>query len=182
MTHPTSTTHHFGLYYSVNFAVLHGQYSNLVKSTTKSNRFKYNFQKWFPQQLLKTLRIHNLKFHKTFWRFRKILWVTSFSASIYKKKYCGKKFNTHGRYCGTCPKRGKGSIQGPVDQDGSSLDGPCLRSSSAELGRLNCSSDGFFKQASSEHSLLTQKILLEIRRNTTLIPPGYHTNTHINVP
>ena len=48
--------------------------------------------------------------------------------------------------------------------------------------RLNSSSDGFFKQASSGHSLLTQKILLEIRRNTTLIPTGYHTNTLINVP
>ena len=56
-----------------------------------------------------------------------------------------------------------------------------VRSSSGHL-RLNSSSDDFFKQASSEHSLLTQKILLEIRRNTTLIPTGYHTNTLINVP
>ena len=101
----------------------------------------------------------------------------SYSASIYKKKYCGKKFNTHGRYCGTCPKRIKGSKRGSYI----GRTGPRFRSSPGHL-RLNSSSDGFFKQASSEHSLLTQKILLEIRRNTTLIPPGYHTNTHINVP
>ena len=142
MTHPTSTTHHFGLYYSVNFVVLHGQYSNVVKSTTKPNRFKYNCQEWFPQQLLKTLRISNSKFRRISLSFRKIRCQNFFSIDI-QETILWKEIQYERTILWNLSEKGKGFRSGSIDWSS------CRRRTvlvpvhlHLELGQLNSSSDG----------------------------------------
>ena len=146
MTHPTSTTHHFGLYCSVNFVVLHGQYSNVVKSTTKPNRFKYNCQEWFPQQLLKTLRISNSKFRRISLSFRKIRCQIFFSINI-QETILWEKIQYERTILWNLSEKGKGFRSGSIDWSVSSLDGHRPSSSPVkilhlELGRLISSSKG----------------------------------------
>ena len=145
MTHPTSTTHHFGLYYSVNFVVLHGQYSNVVKSTTKPNRFKYNCQEWFPQQLLKTLRIEKFKFSQNFLEFSQNSMSEFFSINI-QETILWEEIQYERTILWNLSEKGKGFRSGSIDWSVSSSDGPRPGSSPVkilhlELERLISSSE-----------------------------------------